>query len=120
MSGLGAIYNSWSNNTPYARSERLGPSGSGRTTKQWLSSQCDIDCARARGGRVKRPNVAFGWAAGDLAVGGSTGSPDVLAQSEDAGGVEANIPDAPVGARPRNGAASAPLRPTQLATLLGH
>ena len=51
--------------------------------------------------------MAFGWAAGDLAVGGSTGSPDV-AQSEDAGGVEANTPDAPVGARPRNGA---PLRP---------
>ena len=63
--------------------------------------------------------MAFGWAAGDLAVGGSTGSPDV-AQSEDAGGVEARIPDAPVGARPRNGAATAPLSPTQLATLLGH
>ena len=68
---------------------------------------------------MKRPNVAFGCSAGDLAVGGSTGFTDV-AQSEDAGGVEANIPDAPVGARPRNGAASAPLRPTQLATLLGH
>ena len=68
---------------------------------------------------MRRPNVAFGWAAGDLAVGGSTGSPDV-AQSEHAGGVEARIPDAPVGARPRNGAAAAPLSPTQLATLLGH
>ena len=68
---------------------------------------------------MRRPNVAFGWAAGDLAVGGSTGFTDV-AQSEDVGGGEARIPDAPVGARPRNGAASAPLRPTQLATLLGH
>ena len=68
---------------------------------------------------MRQPNVAFGWAAGDLAVGGSTCSPDV-AQSEDVGGGEARSPDAPVGARPRNGAASAPLRPTQLATLLGH
>ena len=46
---------------------------------------------------MRQPNVAFGWAAGDLAVGGSTSRTDV-AQSEDAGGVEARTPDAPEGA----------------------
>ena len=60
---------------------------------------------------MKRPNVACGWAAGDLAVGGSTGFTDV-AQSEDVGGGVVRSPDAPVGARPRNGAATAPLSPT--------
>ena len=52
--------------------------------------------------RVRRPNVVFSSAAGDLAVGGSEAGPS-LAPSEDGGRVKARAPDATMNARLRKG-----------------
>ena len=68
----------------------------------WHDPQCLVDCARACTGRVRRPNVLFSRAAGDLAVGGSTADPS-LVLSEDGGRVEARAPDATMNARLRKG-----------------
>ena len=75
----------------------------------------DVDCATTYGSRVRGPNVAFCWAAGDLADGGSTADPSLgLALSESGGRATAFAPDAAACRGARKGAGESRPDPPKL------